>query len=320
MSFNASVVSKLLFMVFTVTLSSQMNVFAQDLIFDSFESRDMSTTSVDGFLWGSNNSTSIVTQDSVDGPVAVYNNGSIYNVASPIMADGSVRDWSVIEGGYGLRFRYGSGLHWAEQRFDLGVGYPEIWIRFWLRVPLNFKHNTGNTNNKLLAIWMDDYEFQGFGPTVVWQYRNDGNNGSTTMYYKIRNTGYLNNNNGQRHSGELQSHAFITYPSDQGRWMQVVFHIKSSSSVLAADGIVEMYRRWQSENSFTLLHQELNVPLLHVAGSGLNGFKQGYLMGWANAPYENDTEWLLDGFSVSENSLLSLTTDLIFINGFDANN
>lgn len=101
MSFKGSVISKLLFMIFTMSLSCPMNVFSQDLIFDSFESRNMSTTSVDGFSWSSNNRTSIVTQGSVDGPVAVYNNGSIYNIASPIMADGSVRGWSVIEGDYG---------------------------------------------------------------------------------------------------------------------------------------------------------------------------------------------------------------------------
>ncbi len=276
------------------------------VVTDNFESADMSTTNDAGFSWSANNKTSIVTQHPIDGPVAVYNNGSIYNIANPIMGDGTLRDWSAFAGDYSLRFRYPANQSWSEQRFDLGSAYPEIWVRFWLRVPQNFEHNTGNTNNKLFAIWMDGYEFGGLGPTIVWQYRNDGSNGSTTMFYKLQNTGALNNDNGQRHSGELQTQPFISFPDDQGRWMQLAFHVKASSSAASSDGVVQMYRRWDGESNFTLIHEDLNVELLHAPPAGPVGFRRGYLMGWANAAYENDTEWLLDDFTVSAEPLIRL--------------
>ncbi len=79
------------------------------LLAESFESMDMSNSNIDGFSWNSNNRTSVVTQDPVDGPVVVYNNGVINNIAAPNLPDGSVRDWSAKSGDYSLRFRYPAG-------------------------------------------------------------------------------------------------------------------------------------------------------------------------------------------------------------------
>ncbi len=247
---------------------------------DSFETGDFSATDGNGFKWRNPNKTDIVNST----------NGN---------------NWQAKVGNSSLRFLYPADNFISEQRFELGKSYPEIWIRYWLRVPKNFKHNTGNTNNKLLAIWMDEYEFKGYGPTVVWQYRNNGNNGSNTMFYKMQNTGVLNDGNGGRHSGELQTKPFISYPADQGRWMQLVFHVKAGSSSTSSDGVVQMYRRWEGEAAYKKIHEDLNVPKLHAPANGPSGFKFGYLMGWANAPYASTTEWLLDDFTVSDTSLLT---------------
>lgn len=81
----------------------------------------MSTTNSVGFKWAKNNRTTIVTQNVKDGPVSVYDNKAIYDIFSPTMPDGSVRDWTAKSGTYNLRLRYPVGESWSQQNFNLGT-------------------------------------------------------------------------------------------------------------------------------------------------------------------------------------------------------
>ncbi len=284
--------------IFIVMLLGCNNKVFSQLFYDSFESLDMSATNSDGFSWTSSVRTSIVTQHPVDGNVVVFNGNSIYNIVN----DG--RNWAARDGDYSLRFRYPAGQDWSEQRFDLGSAYPELWVSFWLRVPTNFSHGAGSpTNHKLFAIWMDGYEIHGDGPTVTWNFWNDGNNGSNiTVSYSDGGFG----GNGP----QVQSTPFISYPTDQGRWMNVAFRVKASTNTTSNNGVIEMWRRWEGETVHSQLHLLTDADIAIPTG-GPEGWKAGYLVGWANAPYDNDTEWLLDNFTVSETSLLdsSLSTN-----------
>ena len=104
--------------------------------------------------------------------------------------------------------------------------------------------------------------------------------------------------------GQVQSTHFITYPSDQGRWMHLVFHLTAATNDISNDGVLEMWRRWENEADYSLFHQitDANIP---VPTAGPHGWANGYLMGWTNAKYVEDTEWLLDNFTVSTSSLLT---------------
>ncbi len=270
------------------------NVSAADIFSDSFESINMSETNKYGFKWEANNRTSVVTQDSNGEPVAVYNNGSIYKIKDPVMPDGSPRNYIAKTGSYALRFMYPAGQTWSEQRFGLGTAMREVVIKFWLRVPLNFSYGTKGSpamNNKFFAIWMDGYETSGEGSTV-WLGMYPINTHDATLAYSYSKGNYTGS------GGFQQTKPFIT-TADRGRWMQIVFRVKAESSEGANDGIVQTYRRWSGENKFTKMHEDLNAPL-HVPHSGPNGFIRGYILGWSNATYNNDTEWLLDDFVVSD--------------------
>ena len=256
---------------------------------DSFESADMSASNSAGFMWGLNNRTSIVSKDKV-----VWNNG-LRDVAIPVG-----RDWNPKEGEgqYSLRFRYAAGQSMTEQRFNMGAPKRELWIRFWLRTPINYSHgSTDPTNHKFFSIWMDGYQAKGDGPTVTWEFWNNGSNGS--------NLAFNYSKGGFSGSGGHQQHAsFINYPTDQGRWMQIVIHVKAASSSTSNDGVIETYRRWDRESSYTKLHELLNANIAAPPG-GPDGWKSGYIMGWANAAYTQDTEWLFDSFTLSEAALIS---------------
>ena len=83
--------------------------------------------------------------------------------------------------------------------------------------------------------------------------------------------------------------------------MQVVIHIKAESSDGANDGAFDFYRRWENESSFTQIHHGTGLGI-KVASSPA-GFKNGYILGWHQL-YSENTEWLLDDFTVSDTPLI----------------
>jgi len=262
----------------------------EPLIVDSFESGDMSATNEHGFDWGANNRTSVVTADT-----EVYNNGT---VERPI---GSGKNWDPKDGEHSLRFRYPAGQNMAEQRFDLGGAYEDLWLQYWVRVPINYYHGQGSPNNhKFLAMWMDGYSQKGEGATVVWEFwgSSDGSSRLATSY---------NEGDAGVSTGHQQHQDFVS-PADQGRWMEITVHLKASSDNSTRDGVIEMWRRWENEpaSDREQLHKVTDA-LLSKPSSGPQGWKSGYFMGWANSPYSQDTEWLIDHITISEESLLNST-------------
>lgn len=248
---------------------------------DSFESGDMSATNSAGFNWQGNNRTSIVTDERV-----VYSNGE-KNVPMP-----SGRDWEATDGDHSLRFRYGAGEEWAEQRFKLGRHYEDLWIGYWARVPINFVH--GSLNNKFLSLWPESYDRPG---TVTWQTRPNGSGGAVLV---VQDGGVTD--------GERQATQFIEVPKDQGRWMHIVARVKSASGPNANDGIIQFYRRWEGENNYKKLHEK-TISDTWDDTSNQQGISQGYILGWANDPFNDDTEWLVDEFTLSTTSLIGSVDD-----------
>lgn len=269
---------------------------AQEIFSDSFESGDLHPSDETGFDWGGTHRTSLVKQDPSLGNVILYlSNQQVEMLEEPN------RDWRALDGDVSLRFEYLAGKNMAEQRFSFDNAYPELWIRYWLKVPTNFKHpSTSPTNNKLFALWMDGYSSNGNGPTMAWEFWGDDSGGSNLAYHYV--------NGGKKGLGpHLQFTPFITYPDDQGRWMQVTIRAKASSSSASSDGVIQLYRRWAGESSHTLIHDDKHADIPSPSG-GPNGWAAGYFMGWSNPGYADDTEWLLDDVVFSGSSLLGDTT------------
>lgn len=234
---------------------------------DSFESGDLSKQGEAGFKWTHDNRTAVITASNRDGQ-------------PPEAATGE----------HALRFRYVAGQAMSEQRFELGEAYPEIWMRFALRVPTNYAHPESGKNQKLFRIWMDDYTpvFSKAG----MEFRAAGDDGDSYFYMKAG------------HNFRDRDRApFIDVPGDRGRWMQLVIHLKVNSAPGAEDSVFQVWRRWAGEGNFTKTHDKRDFNI-DVPEDGSRGFTHGYLMGWANSAYPEDTEWLLDDFTLSTESLL----------------
>jgi hypothetical protein len=265
-----------------------INLPAANLVIDTFETANMQPTLNNAsFAWEGNIRTSIVTMN--PGPIAVYNNGPIANPGS----EGS--DWTAKEGDYSLRFRYTAGAPVnTEQRWNLGgVAQPDLWIRYWLRVPVNYPaHTTGN--NKFFGLWMDSYNTN-LGSKVVLELW-PGAGGSSYLKTEVRDRG------GFAATNFLN---FINYQTDRGRWMQLVYHAKASSSIGANDAVVETWRRWEDETAFTKLSDFQNVELRRPDDLALpQGWQGSFVMGFANQNYPEDTEFFIDNFELSTGALI----------------
>lgn len=284
---------------------------AANLVSDDFSSRDLSSPQVNtvGFSWGAMNRTSLVIVDPQDGERVVFNGSSVYNPNGD-----PARDWTPFQsGGVSLRFRHPSEAELsgasnpeclAEQRFSMSVPQRDLWLKKRLRVPVNFIHedadNEGSWNNKLFMLWMDDYVAEGgVGSTVGMEFRGDGSGGSY-FYVKMSPAG------GGNLGGDMGGEPFISYPDDQGKWMQVIAHVVAETSPGASDGSVEVWQEWWSGSEWTGRTKKFNFTGLGIAlpPSGPQGFAGGYLLGAHNSGYQEETEWLADLFELSTESLL----------------
>ena len=247
-----------------------------DLFTDSFESGDFSgaTLNTINFAWSAPNATSVVTGAA----------GANSQLHPDLIVVNDSRDWQGKIGDNAMRFRYPAGVNMSEQRFTFDA-QDELWLRYWARVPVNLSH--GSQNNKFLSIWSDTYDADG---TATWQTR-PSSGGSCNIV--MQDGGVL--------GGEIQSTPFADVATDQGRWMQVCMQLKIETSNGAGDGILRLYRRWDDEPSFTLLHEKTDC--VNQRGDGA-GYRSGYFMGWANDPFSADTEWLIDNVEMSTGSLL----------------
>jgi hypothetical protein len=195
---------------------------------------------------------------------------------------------------YAMRFRYPAGQELAEQRWNFPESFAlsEIWLRWDLKVPINFLHEDvpGSDNNKLWRMWMDAGEAD--GSKVGMSFRPDLLvSGGSDFFCKI------SPGRGAPVGGDLGSTSFISVPGDRGRWMQILVRVKAETAEDASDGIMQVWRRWEDEGSFTLTHDLSGQPI-RIPIASPYGFCRGYLMGAANAEYSSDTEWLLDNFTI----------------------
>jgi len=251
---------------------------------DGFESRDLLAPASPapalnraGFGWHDSNYASVV--GIVDGqPTRVWADG-------PTADRWPGHDFRCISGSFCLRLRYPAGNFMAEQRFSLGRPYADLWLRYWLRVPGNFSH--GAQNNKLAALWMQQYDGPG---DVTWQTRPNAQGGAQLLVQ----------DGGVAVPEITAAGQFIRVPADRGRWMQVVIHLQPATAPGANNGVIEFFRRWQDETAFRRLYRKSNAGFSDPGG----GVRYGYLMGWANEPYAEETEWLIDDVTVSGQSLL----------------
>lgn len=166
---------------------------------------------------------------------------------------------------------------WAEARFDLGREYTQLTIEFDLFVPSNYVHRkpSDNTdNNKFFRLWRVSYDdVEKLGASMLGQ-STTGNSTIGSDYRVFADWG--------QSTAVKNATGFIT-ADDRGKWMAVRIDIKAATDTTL--GSIKIYKNGK-------VHLDDATIKNHVAGT--QGYRYGYLLGWANSGFNEDTIMYID--------------------------
>ena len=219
-------------------------------------------------------------------------------------------------GSYSLRFFFegkedGKDAS-SEQRFYLGGHHPDIWVKYDLFIPSNYVHrnSTGSDNNKgFLWLWAQGYSCkEREGPKLgshFWP--RDNGDSKVSMYATACENG----------EQKIQEHWLSTEEGDgksnngiinddRGHWMTLIMHAKYATKA-NNDGVFEMWKtNWRGETDKLMnIHNGAWYSTQPNSNEPARGFDQGYLLGWANSGFDEDTIIYLDNIVFSTGPLVT---------------
>lgn len=261
--------------IIIVLLTAPAKGITAPIITDSFESGDLSHTE-NGFQWygGQGNLKPVVSSD-----IAHTGNNSLKFTFRGVSED---KD------------------SWSEQRFDMGKAYPEVWVQFYIYFPdgsegigPRYIHRMPG-NNKFIRLWgsesrRDDGTATVAGGASLFQTKTVSS--KIGAEYKVIYNGSIT-----KHMGRygIEAHP-MAIDSTLGTWIKYKYHVKAATAA-NNDGVIQI---WIND---VLVTDEQSLDT--YPGNGyLNAYTAGYLLGWANSGFDEDTNIYIDDFEISTNSL-----------------
>ncbi len=170
----------------------------------------------------------------------------------------------------------------SEQRFDLGRNVHELWLEYYLFVPTNFfVRKDLPANNKFIMLFAESNVGANLLVGTEFERINDTANLARVLA-KIDG-----NSAGGIRKDAFMSREFLT-PSMRGTWQRVRIHFRRSSGPTSLDGV---YEAWFG-NTLKWRTQKWAM----WTSDGNNYLRNGYLMGWANSGYSEETVFYIDDF------------------------
>jgi hypothetical protein len=173
----------------------------------------------------------------------------------------------------------------AEQRFNLGSNKDEVYIRYYIYLPSNYtiRDSGGANNTKMIRLWGNDYTnpnkvgmsiFNGLSVAIESKIGNwpseltcSGNMGPVPNGWASLGSEYL------------------------GKWTSLEYHFKKDSG--SGDGVFQLH-----------VNGVLKIDLKNQSWVGAPCspayFLNGYLMGWSNSGFSQDTTVYIDDVVFSD--------------------
>lgn len=192
-------------------------------------------------------------------------------------------------GNYSLRFRFegsssSSADAWSEQRFDLGTGKTDVYIRYYIYFPKNYVHrDVSPNNNKMIRLWGNDYKNDGLKIGASMR------SSSPSRLFPAFRVG-CDRGVGDRSSGYGLGNWELTYDR-LGQWIAFEFHFKPDSG--RGDGILEFWVDGIKQFGATDISID-DAPCLP------GYYRNGYLLGWSNSGFSEQTDIYIDDVVFSD--------------------
>ena len=225
-----------------------------------------------------------------------------------------VSDERAYSGGKSLKFTFPgdpdlSKDSFSEQRFELDKKYTELWFRYKLWIPENYRHRSpeGPDNNKgLLMLWGESYN--GYAPTLSLHFQRshreaDPDQEDSYIYSAWRANSHRTLNIKHQHND--RSFTLGITSEDRGTWIDWVIKVKTSTidpdtaaeNQPRGNGIVQVWKNGNILWSITDATNYYGGGASDPGGVG-DGWNYGYLLGWANSGFDETTIFYLDDFLV----------------------
>jgi len=183
-----------------------------------------------------------------------------------------------------LRFRYGPDASGAdssaEQRFNMGRDLSELWLEYYVYIPSNFALRADfPANNKFLSLWPTSYSTVG-DTYVVTEFERNGTDTSRARILGYGDQFYANGTTIRGGDAVMNSN-FIS-AARAGAWHRIRVHYKLASGPGETDGV---YEGWLGDS----LMWRSRTDWVFWSTGGNNFVRNGYLFGWANSGYTDET-------------------------------
>ena len=214
-------------------------------------------------------------------------------------------------GNYSARMLYNGNTDLSEDaftelRFDLGTPKQTVWLKYDLYIPHNYYHRDGigSDNNKgFFHLWNGNYNTAKQLTYINWWPTSSGKS-------SISN-GWKTNDNVSRH--RFDQNDINNYEKDgdgviaidpqsmAGRWVEVIIHCRAAD-IGVNNGATQI---WLDNNLIWSVVDANNHYIDNIDNANL--FTAGYILGWSNSGFNEDTAFFLDNvvFATSKNDFFT---------------
>lgn len=238
-----------------------------------------------------------------------FNSGNLSQTANGIRWGESKWDTGVVNGRLKIGYTYlnGNMIVDSEQRFSFGsTQRNEIWIKYDLTIPQNYNHIEGN-NKAFLSLWSNS---TGTRPEDGYSDPNElflglefvpQGNGESQLAIRASGSGYDYNQGGGKGRNAITR-------ADFGQTVTLVIHVKTSTIArtpignnddfyVAGNGV---YQIWKNGTKI------MDITDLNAYKANWSGFNRGYLFGWTNGRFREETTFYIDNFAISGTNIFGV--------------
>lgn len=249
-------------------------IYAAEFFSDGFETGDLKTAGTDGTCWAGTVRTSVTSEKAHSGS----NSLQFLFPGDPDLTKDS----------------------WAEQRFIFGEDQTDFYVRYYLHLPANYKirDSGGANNNKFISFWE---EATGYSGPMARNMETSATGVLHKLGYKAKIAGWPHELDCSGSVGFIPNggRAYIT---DEmiGNWTCFEHHIKTETA-----GETGAFQMWVN-GSLVIDDQNLTWKNGPCSPGCIN---RGYLMGWANSGFDEDTIIYIDDVVFSDKYIGPLDTN-----------